>query len=95
MMLLLPKNVKFAKSYSRRKRLFRVQNIPNIVLGNFSLVSFENGKINNKQLEGVRRVLRRILKKQGKTWLRPFPSSSVTKKPDGARMGKGKGNHKV
>jgi ribosomal protein L16/L10AE len=37
------------------------------VLGNFSLVSFENGKINNKQLEGVRRVLRRILKKQGKT----------------------------
>ena len=56
---------------------------------------FENGKINNKQLEGVRRVLRRILKKQGKTWLRPFPSSSVTKKPDGARMGKGKGNHKV
>jgi ribosomal protein L16/L10AE len=67
MMLLLPKNVKFAKSYSRRKRLFRVQNIPNIVLGNFSLVSFENGKINNKQLEGVRRVLRRILKKQGKT----------------------------
>ena len=95
MMLLLPKNVKFAKSYSRRKRIFRVQNIPNIVLGNFSLVSFENGKINNKQLEGVRRVLRRILKKQGKTWLRPFPSSSVTKKPDGARMGKGKGNHKV
>ena len=36
-----------------------------------------------------------LLKKQGKIWLRPFPSSSVTKKPDGARMGKGKGNHKV
>jgi large subunit ribosomal protein L16 len=95
MMLLFPKNIKFPRSYSRRKRLFNAQHSSNIVLGNFALISLESGKINNKQLEGIRRVLRRMLKKQGKTWLRPFPNSSITKKADGVRMGKGKGNHKV
>lgn len=95
MMLLFPKNTKWKKSFSRKSRSFSENKTLNLLLGNFSLISLESGKINNKQLEGVRRTLRRILKKQGKSWLRPFPNSSITKKPDETRMGKGKGNHKA
>ena len=45
--------------------------------------------------EAIRRTSRRILKKQGKSWLNLFPNGAITKKSDGARMGKGKGNHKA
>jgi len=94
-MLLFPKNIKYTKRFSRRKRLFGYQKTQKTLLGDFTLKALERGKINNKQLEAIRRTSRRILKKQGKSWLNLFPNSAITKKSDGARMGKGKGNHKV
>mgnify|MGYP002052408165 CR=1 FL=1 len=95
-MLLFPKNIKWLKTYSRRKKLLSSRNPISLCLrGNFSLVSFEDGKINNKQIESLRRVLRRTLKKQGKIWINPFPQSVITKKPNESRLGKGKGNVKI
>lgn len=94
-MLLFPKNIKYTKRFSRRKRFFSYQKAKKPLLGDFTLKVLERGKINNKQLEAIRRTSRRILKKQGKSWLNLFPNSAITKKSDGARMGKGKGNHKV
>jgi ribosomal protein L16/L10AE len=65
-MLLFPKNVKFKKSFARKTPSFVVKPSFNFSLGDFGLISTENGKINNKQLEAVRRILKRLLKMHGK-----------------------------
>ena len=52
----------------------------------------ECGKLTYKQLESCRRTLRRGLKKMGTIWIKPFTYAPITKKPVGARMGKGKGS---
>jgi ribosomal protein L16/L10AE len=65
-MLLFPKNVKFKKSFTRKTPSFTIKSSSNLILGDFGLVSLENGKINNKQLEAVRRILKRLLKGHGK-----------------------------
>lgn len=94
-MLLSPKNFLWKKSFSRRKRFFKTNKLKNVITGSFQLVALEKGKINNKQLESLRRVLRRTLKKQAKIWIKPFPNNIVTKKPPETRMGKGKANLKI
>jgi ribosomal protein L16/L10AE len=38
--------------------------------------------------------LKRLLKSQGKYWLSLFANKTITKKSEGIRMGKGKGNLK-
>jgi ribosomal protein L16/L10AE len=65
-MLLFPKNVKFKKSFARKSQSFTLKPSVNLVLGDFGIISSENGKINNKQLEAVRRILKRLLKGRGK-----------------------------
>jgi large subunit ribosomal protein L16 len=44
-----------------------------------------------RQIEAVRRVLVREMKRRGKVWIRIFPDKPVTAKPAETRMGKGKG----
>jgi large subunit ribosomal protein L16 len=61
--------------------------------GNLVLKSSENGKLTYNQIEACRKTIRRILKKQGKVYLRVFTNVSITKKPVASRMGKGKGSH--
>ena len=55
--------------------------------------SIENGRLTYQQIEACRKTIRRILKKQGKVYLRVFTNVSITKKPVASRMGKGKGAH--
>ncbi len=94
-MLLFPKSVKFKKSFSRKTISPSVkQSASYFLLGDFGLISSEAGKINNKQLEAIRRILKRLLKACGKGWLKPFPNVPITKKPEEVRMGKGKTNVK-
>ena len=89
-MLLQPKRPNFNKSFSRKKiSLTKKNHVPN--LGDFSLVASESGKVTNRQLEAVRRLLRRLLKKQARIWICAFPWLPITKKPQETRQGKGKG----
>ena len=60
----------------------------------FAIVSLGAGKVNNKQIELLRKTLKRLLKFQGKFWLNVYPNKNTTKKSEGIRMGKGKGNIK-
>jgi large subunit ribosomal protein L16 len=46
-----------------------------------------------KHIETGRIMLRKFMKKKGKIWIKVFPWAAITKKPVGARMGKGKGKH--
>jgi large subunit ribosomal protein L16 len=56
------------------------------------LKSLEGGRIGNKEMETVRKVLRKNMKKRGKIWLKFFASKGLTRKAIAVRMGKGKGN---
>jgi large subunit ribosomal protein L16 len=49
------------------------------------------GWITSRQIEAVRRILTRYVKRGGKIWIRIFPDKPVTKKGDQSTMGGGKG----
>jgi len=93
-MLLGPKSKKLKKSFIRRSKLTDQTLKPSLVFGSVGLVCLEPGRINARQLESTRKVLRRSLRKEAKTWITVFPQMPVTKKPQEVRMGKGKGNIK-
>ena len=59
--------------------------------GSLVIRSKENGRITNAQLEAVRRVIVKKTNKKVKVVISIVPKKTVTKKPIGIRMGKGKG----
>lgn len=63
------------------------------LLGTLALKSQASGKLNFKQIEAGRRAIRRTVAKSGSLFIRVFPYASLTKRPAGMRMGKGKGAH--
>lgn len=93
-MLLYPRKTKFKNLFDRKRTKFLNNRILSPKFKDFAIVSLEAGKINNKQIELLRRTLRRLLKLQGKFWSNVYPNKNKTKKSEGIRMGKGKGNIK-
>ena len=63
----------------------------NVAFGSFGLKALEGGWITARQIEAVRVTLSRTMKRDGKIWIRIFPSKPITKKPADTRMGSGKG----
>jgi large subunit ribosomal protein L16 len=64
-----------------------------LAFGDSGLKALTGGHLSSNQIEAARRVITRMLKKEGVSstiWLRIFPSMSKTKKLSG-RMGMGKG----
>ena len=92
--MLYPKKTKFKTLFSRKRIKFLNNRIFGASLKDFAIVSVEAGKLNNKQIESLGKILKRLLKSQGKYWLNLFPNKTITKKSEGVRMGKGKGNLK-
>jgi len=88
--MLRPKQTKFNKY--RKIRIKRIeQRQITLKFGSFGLKALEGGQISSRQIEAVRRVITRKLKKTGQLWIRIFPNIPVSKKPIEVRMGKGKG----
>ncbi len=59
--------------------------------GDFGLKALEPGWITQRQIEAARVAITRLMKREGKVWIRIFPDKPVTKKPAETRMGSGKG----
>jgi large subunit ribosomal protein L16 len=59
--------------------------------GTFGIQATEKGFLTVQQIEAVRKILVKKIKKTGKVWLRAFPDYARTAKPKEVRMGKGKG----
>lgn len=89
-MPLMPKRVKYRKSQRRKRRGVAVVG-GHVCFGEFGLKGLENAWIKNTQIESVRVILARQLRRGGKLWIRVFPDKAVTNKPAETRMGKGKG----
>ena len=88
--MLMPKRVKFRKSQRGRMR-GKATRGASISFGDYGLKALEPGWITQRQIEASRVALTRMMKREGKVWIRIFPDKSVTKKPAETRMGSGKG----
>ena len=88
--MLQPKRTKFRKVQKGRVRGLASKGFT-LSTGTFGLKILEPGWITARQIEAVRVVITRTMKRQGQVLRRIFPDKPITKKPAEVRMGKGKG----
>jgi large subunit ribosomal protein L16 len=88
--MLMPKRVKYRKAHRGRRRgnAYRGSLVN---FGDYGLKALEPGWITSRQIESARVAITRMMKREGRLWIRIFPDKPVTKKPAETRMGKGKG----
>ncbi|MDE3059257.1 MAG: 50S ribosomal protein L16 [Bacteroidota bacterium] len=89
--MLMPKRVKYRKSQRGRMTGVATRGAQ-VSFGDFGLKAMQPGWITQRQIEAARVALTRMMKREGKVWIRIFPDKPVTKKPAETRMGSGKGN---
>lgn len=63
-----------------------------IAFGTYALQSLDNARITSRQIEAARQAMTRYIKRGGQIWIRIFPHTPVTKKPQDVKMGSGKGS---
>ncbi len=89
--MLLPKRTKFRKV--RKGRIRGVATSGNyIAYGEFALQAQGHDRITSRQIEAARQAMTRYIKRGGKIWIRIFPHTPVTRKPQDVKMGSGKGS---
>ena len=89
--MLLPRKTKYRKV--RKGRIHGLAQRGNEVsFGRYGLKSLEADRISSRQIEAARRAITRYVRRGGKIWIRIFPHTPVTAKPNEVGMGKGKGS---
>lgn len=63
-----------------------------VAFGDYGLQAQSNERITSRQIEASRQAMTRYIKRGGKIWIRIFPHTPVTKKPQDVKMGSGKGS---
>lgn len=88
--MLLPKKMKYRKV--RKGRNDGVATAGHyIAFGDYALQSQSNNDITSRQIESARQAMTRYIKRGGKIWIRIFPHTPRTRKPQDVKMGGGKG----
>ena len=75
--MLMPKRVKYRKQFRGRMR-GKAKGATALQNGEFGMQALEPGWITSRQIETVRRVVVRHMKRRGKVWIRIFPDKPVT-----------------
>lgn len=89
--MLLPNKTKYRKV--RKGKIKGVASKANEVsFGKYGLQSLDPERITSRQIESARQAMTRYVKRGGKVWIRIFPHTPVTRKPQDVKMGSGKGN---
>jgi len=89
--MLIPKRTKYRKIMKGRIRGTATSG-NYIAFGEFALQAQGHERITSRQIESARQAMTRYIKRGGKIWIRIFPHTSVTRKPQDVKMGSGKGN---
>ena len=89
--MLLPKKTKYRK-VRKGKNKGNATRGNYIAFGDFALQSQDNNDITSRQIESSRQAMTRHIKRGGKIWIRIFPHTPRTRKPQDVKMGSGKGN---
>ena len=93
-MLYIPKKFKYKKhqkGFSFNKVKSNIEFVK-LKFGTIGLKTLSAARLTSKQLVTLRQSIKKIIKKKGKLKINIFPSTPITKKTIGIRMGKGKGN---
>ena len=89
--MLTPNKTKF-----RKVRKGKIKGVASkgdyVAFGKYGLQSMEIGRISSRQIESARQAMTRYVKRGGKIWIRIFPHTPITRKPQDVKMGSGKGN---
>ena len=91
MAILLPKKTKYRK-VRKGKNDGHATSCNTVAFGDYGLMSLDNERINSRQIESARQAMTRYVKRGGKMWIRIFPHTPVTRKPQDVKMGSGKGD---
>ena len=89
--MLLPKKTKYRKVRKGKNDGVATRG-QYIAFGDYGLQSQGNERITSRQIEASRQAMTRHIKRGGKIWIRIFPHTPVTRKPQDVKMGSGKGN---
>ncbi|MFK7800333.1 MAG: 50S ribosomal protein L16 [Anaerolineae bacterium] len=89
--MLMPKRVKHRKQFRGRMRGM-AKGGTTLINGEYGIQATSVGWITARQIESMRRVVVRHMKRRGRYWIRIFPDKPVTAKAAETRMGKGKGS---
>ncbi len=63
-----------------------------LAFGSYGLKSMDTERISSRQIEAARQAMTRYVKRGGQIWIRIFPHTPVSRKPQDVKMGSGKGN---
>lgn len=89
--MLIPNRTKHRKVFKGKIR--GVATVGNyIAFGQYALQAQGHERITSRQIESSRQAMTRYIKRGGKIWIRIFPHTPVTRKPQDVKMGSGKGN---
>src|SRR5690606_1786741 len=89
--MLLPKKAKYRKVRKGRNDGVATRG-HYLAFGDYGLQAVGNERITSRQIEAARTTMSRYIKRGGKIWIRIFPHTPVTRKPQDVKMGSGKGN---
>ncbi|HEU4716151.1 MAG TPA: 50S ribosomal protein L16 [Candidatus Saccharimonadales bacterium] len=89
--MLLPKKTKYRKVRKGTNEGIATRG-HYIAFGDYALQSQTNNDITSRQIESARQAMTRYIKRGGKIWIRIFPHTPRTRKPQDVKMGSGKGN---
>src|SRR5881275_1826983 len=89
--MLIPKRVKYRKMHRGRRQGIATRGAT-VAFGDFGLQAMEAAWMSSRQIEAARQAMTRHVKRGGQIWIRVFPHTPVTRKPQDVKMGSGKGN---
>lgn len=89
--MLMPNKTKHRKV--RKGKIKGVATRGNVLaFGSYGLKSMDTERISSRQIEAARQAMTRYVKRGGQIWIRIFPHTPVSRKPQDVKMGSGKGN---
>lgn len=88
--MLLPKKMKHRKEFKGKNKGVASRG-HYVAFGDYGLQSQDNNDITSRQIESARQAMTRYIKRGGKIWIRIFPHTPRTRKPQDVKMGSGKG----
>lgn len=89
--MLMPNKTKHRKV--RKGKIKGVATRGNVLaFGSYGLKSMDAERISSRQIEAARQAMTRYVKRGGQIWIRIFPHTPVSRKPQDVKMGSGKGN---
>ncbi|PID31973.1 50S ribosomal protein L16 [Candidatus Saccharibacteria bacterium] len=89
--MLIPNRTKHRKVFKGKIRGVATRG-NEISFGQYALQAQGHERITSRQIESARQAMTRYIKRGGKIWIRIFPHTPVTRKPQDVKMGSGKGN---